>query len=469
MDGIGDQGPVKAIHDPANALSQGLADIRAQYQVADGFPPAVLAAAEEAARRVPSDHVDRTPLPFVTLDPEGATDLDQAFAMEPSGADWLLHYAIADVDWFVHDGDAVDSEAWKRGTTLYLPDGKAGLHPPVLAEGAASLLPDGPRPAIVFTTRITPDGEVSIDGVERAIVRSRAKLAYETVRDDQLPQGFVEIARRITAAEDRRGAGRVDPPEQEVHQTDDGRFALIFRDKKPSEDQNACLSLATNLAIAKTLMTHQTGLFRVMPPPDDVAITRLRETAHAFGLHWPDALPLSDYVRTLDGQDARQSAFMLAIRRAGEKAGYAPYDPDHAPYHAAIAAPYVHATAPLRRLADRYVNRAMLALARGQAIPDAVTTAFQALPEVMARADSTAGRIDRAVIDLAEAVMLDGQEGQSFAAVVTDLDDKSARIQLCDLPIVARVSAAGLSPGNRITIRLDEANPKKRSLKFALG
>ena len=86
-----------------------------------------------------------------------------------------------------------------------------------------------------------------------------------------------------------------------------------------------------------------------------------------------------------------------------------------------------------------------------------------------ARADSTAVRIDRAVIDLAEAVMLDGQEGQSFAAVVTDLDDKSARIQLCDLPIVARVSAAGLSPGNRITIRLEEADPKKRSLKFAIG
>ena len=63
-----------------------------------------------------------------------------------AGSDVLLHYAIADVAWFVDDGDPLDTEAWQRGATQYLPDGKAGLYPPVLAEGAASLLPDGPRP-----------------------------------------------------------------------------------------------------------------------------------------------------------------------------------------------------------------------------------------------------------------------------------------------------------------------------------
>ena len=53
--------------------------------------------------------------------------------------------------------------------TLYLPDGKAGLYPPVLSEGAASLLPDGPRPAVIFTVRIAPDGARPLDGAERAI------------------------------------------------------------------------------------------------------------------------------------------------------------------------------------------------------------------------------------------------------------------------------------------------------------
>ena len=77
-----------------------------------------------------------------------------------AGDDVMLHYAIADVAWFVDDGDALDTEAWSRGTTQYLPDGKAGLYPAILAEGAASLLPDGPRPAVVFHVRVDSSGRV---------------------------------------------------------------------------------------------------------------------------------------------------------------------------------------------------------------------------------------------------------------------------------------------------------------------
>ena len=102
---------MKAIHDPHGALTAGLAAIRAQYQVPEGFPPLVIAAAELAASRGLTDHVDRTAIPFVTLDPASSTDLDQAFWIEQSGHDLILYYAIADVSWFVDDGDAVDAEA----------------------------------------------------------------------------------------------------------------------------------------------------------------------------------------------------------------------------------------------------------------------------------------------------------------------------------------------------------------------
>ncbi|HEU0133331.1 MAG TPA: RNB domain-containing ribonuclease, partial [Allosphingosinicella sp.] len=145
---------MRAIADPSEALGRGLASIRSEFQIPGSFPPAVLAAAEQAARRSPAEHVDRTDRPFVTLDPASSTDLDQAFDIEVSGADLLLHYAIADVAWFVEDGGPIDQEAWRRGATQYLPDGKAGLYPPVLSEAAASLLPDGPRPAVLFTVRI---------------------------------------------------------------------------------------------------------------------------------------------------------------------------------------------------------------------------------------------------------------------------------------------------------------------------
>ena len=457
---------MKALLDPADALGAGLAAIRAEFQVPAGFPPDVLAAAEAAAGRVPIAHADRTGRPFVTLDPAESTDLDQAFTIEPSGGDLLLHYAIADVAWFVDDGGALDAEAWRRGLTLYLPDGKAGLYPPALSEGAASLLPGGPRPAVIFTVRVAPDGSVRLDGAERALIASRAKLAYDSVRESDLPLGFAELSRRIRAAEERRGAHRVDPPEQEVAALPGGGFAFAFRTQWPSEQANASLSLAANLAIAELLADHRTGLFRVMAAPDARAERRLRHTACAFGLDWPAATSLGDFELGLDPADPRQAAFMLAIRRAGGGAAYAPWRDGAPPWHEPMAAAYVHATAPLRRLADRYVVMAALALANGEPVPPAVAEAFERLPKVMARAESQSGRIERAVVDLAEAVMLRGREGESFAAIVTDVDERGARMQLRDLPIVTRIAARRVAPGDELRVRLVVADPARRSVRF---
>jgi len=457
---------MKAIVDPTHALAQGLTLIRAQFHISATFPPAVLAEAEIAAKRAPTEHVDRTAIAFVTLDPASSTDLDQALAIDRAGEDLLLHYAIADVAWFVEDDGAIDREAWVRGTSQYLPDGRAPLYPPILSERAASLLPDGPRPAVIFTIRVAPDGRVKLDGVERAIVRSRAKLAYDSVRDTDLPPDFAALADRIQAAEDRRGASRVDPPEQEVHQAESGDFELTFRPRLQSEDRNAAMSLACNLAVADALLAHHTGLFRVMAPPDQPAIRRLRFTARAFGLSWPDAETLGQFQKGLHANDPREAAFMLAARRAGAGASYAPYEAGVTPWHVAMAATYAHATAPLRRLADRYVVRAALAIANGQTVPDIVTQAFAKLPPVMARADALGGQIERAVVDLAEAVMLKGCEGRIFPAIVTDVDERGARMQLRDQPVVARVPAHGVQPGDAITVRLIATDPERRLIQF---
>lgn len=460
---------MKMIADPGHALARGLAEIRAEFEVPNTFPPDVLAAAEAAARRTPDGHADRTAVPFVTLDPASSTDLDQALWIESSGADLLLHYAIADVAWFIDDGDPIDVEAWKRGETLYLPDGKAPLHPPLLSEGTASLLPGGPRPAVIFTVRVAADGAVRLDGAEPAIIRSRAKLAYDSVCGEDLPPGFDDLARRIQNAEARRGAVRVDPPEQEVAALPGGGFELAFRPRLASEANNAALSLATNLAIADLLHTNGTGLFRVMAGPDQRAVTKLRLTAQAFGVAWPTEMTLDQFERRLDPAKPADARLMLAIRRAGTGAAYEPYRPGMLPWHAAMAATYAHATAPLRRLADRYVIRAALAIANGKPVPDAVTDAFTRLPAVMARADAQAGRIERAVIDLAEAVMLTGAEGKVFRAVMTEADDRGAKIQLCDMPVVARLSGDSIAPGDAIDVRLTAVDPARRRISFEVA
>ena len=457
---------MRTIIDPPHALGEGLAAIRTEFAVPESFPPQVLAAAAEAVTRRPAEHVDRTDRPFVTLDPATSSDLDQAFAIEAAGGDLLLHYAIADVAWFVRDGDPVDEEAWRRGETLYLPDGKAGLYPPILSEEAASLLPTGPRSAVVFTVRVAPDGGVRLDAVERAVIRSRAKLAYDRVTDAELPTGFADLSARITAAEARRGASRVDPPSQEVTRNGESGYTLSFAPRLKSEEQNAALSLATNMAVADAMAAHGTGLFRVMAAPDARAVERLRHSAAALGLAWPAEQALADFERGLIGTDPAQAAFMLALRRASPGASYAPFRPGDTPWHAAVAATYAHATAPLRRLADRYVIQAALAISNGRPVPEPVAAAFERLPPVMARADALAGRINRAVIDLAEAAVLRDRVGERFAAVVTDANEDDARIQLRDAPITARLREPGLRPGEAVAVTLIEADMAQRRIAF---
>lgn len=458
---------MRTISDRNCLLGEGLALIRQQFQLPTAFSPDAEAEAAESARKGIDGHADATGMPFVTLDPATSRDLDQAFAIETAGADMLLHYAIADVGWFVADGGAMDRVAWVRGTSFYLPDGKVPIYPAALSDGAASLLPDGDRPAVIFTVRVDPAGEAALDGARRALIRSRAKLGYESATETDLPRGFAELTRRVEAAELARGAARVEPPEQEVVEKD-GCFRLQLRPQSWAEQKNAALSLATNLAVAEVLLRARTGLFRTMAEPQEWAIRRLRYTAKALGVEWPKEEDLHSLERRLDPAVPADAAMMHAIRRASQSAGYAPFREGEKPWHAAVAAPYAHVTAPLRRLADRYVVEATLAVANGLPVPDAVQAAFDRLPGAMQKADALSGQIARAVIDLAEAVTLADREGEHFAAVVTDVDQRGARIQLCDPPVVARLRADGLKPGDELQVKLDTADPADRRVDFSI-
>jgi exoribonuclease R len=460
-------GRVQVSAEAGAAMRDGLDRIRERHEIPDGFPADVDAAAEVAAERSPgAEHVDRTDRHFATLDPASSIDLDQAFAVEVGGDDIILHYAIADVGWFVRPGDPLDREAFRRAVTVYLPDRRATLYPPVLSEGAASLLPDGDRPAVVFTVRVAPDGSTSLDGVERALVRSRAKLAYGTVTRDDLPDGFEELSRRIESAEIARGAPRVEFPEQEIEHAGDGRFRLRIRPRLPAEEQNAALSLATNLAVARALYEAGTGLFRTMPDVDEGDERRLRHSARAFGLDWPAEMTLDAFERSLPREDPRTSAFLIAVRRAAGGAGYEPFRADQRPWHGAIRATYAQATAPLRRLQDRYVVEAALAVANGRGVPDAIAAGFEELPGAMARGEQRANRAEREALELAEAVTLSGREGDVFDAVVIDEGDWGVEIQIADPAVITRISARRVDPGDDVGVRLVSVDLDEPAVHF---
>lgn len=456
---------MKVLADPGRLLGEGLAAIRHQFNVPTAFPPEVVAEARQTKCRPLSEHADWTQRDFVTLDPAASTDLDQAFVIEREGADLILHYALADIGWFVPDNGALEAEAWHRGVTLYLPDDKARLYPSELSEGAASLLTDGPRPAIVASVRCRNNGTVSLEAMTRAIVRSRSKLAYETVDLASVPN-LADFAEWMRRGEDARGAVKVDPPDQEVERDKDGKFNLAFRPWRPSEKANAALSLGANIAIAHLLLAAKTGLFREMAPPDERAIARLRHTARALNLTWPANATLAQFERAIDPATNAGATFQLAVRRAGSGAHYLPFAAGHIPWHAALGATYAHATAPMRRLADRYVLEAALAVANGQEVGEHCIAAFEKLSAVMDAAEAREGAIERAVVDLAEAALLTARVGDIFEATVTELDERGARIQLHGLPILARVDAHSIGAGNSLQVRLVSADAVRRELRF---
>src|SRR4051812_49847415 len=139
---------------PATALEDGLQAIRREAGVPEAFPADVLAEAQ-AAHAPERERVD---LPFITIDPPGARDLDQAMHLERAGEGHRVRYAIADPGAFIAPGGALDRDTHARGVTVYAPDGKVPLHPPELSEGAGSLLPGEWRPAGLWALQLHSGG-----------------------------------------------------------------------------------------------------------------------------------------------------------------------------------------------------------------------------------------------------------------------------------------------------------------------
>jgi exoribonuclease R len=211
------------------------------------------------------------------------------------------------------------------------------------------------------------------------------------------------------------------------------------------------------MVAAARMLDAQVGLLRTQPDPSPRSFERLRLAAHALGFEWPRDEPYPEFVRRLDPTQPTHAAIMHEASRIGSGAGYTAFDGERPELttHWAVAAPYAHATAPLRRLQDRHVSDCCLGQPDREALPD--------LPATMAAASRRAGQVDRAVVDLIEAVILQGREGERFDAVVID----DGVVQLRDPAVRAKVSGSP-APGTEVTVRLERADPATRSVTFVL-
>lgn len=452
----------------------------ARSDVPVDFPAEVLAEAERVARSGSGlERVDRTDIELVTLDPATSTDLDQAMHLERDGEGYRVRYAIADVPSFVALDGAIDAEARRRGQTVYLPDRRISLHPEVLSEGAASLLPDQDTPAFLWTFHLDASGAVTHTELERALVRSREKLAYDAVQRDidagsphPMMALLLEIGERRRGLEAERHGASLNLPEQEVIAEGD-TLHLQWRAPLPIEDANAQISLMTGMAAAQVMLDGGAGILRTMPPASEERIEELRQKAAALGEPWPRDVEYGEFLRGLDWAEPRHLALLNQAATLFRGASYLAFTtPDEVPAEAAertqaaIGAPYAHATAPLRRLVDRFVLLTCHHLLRGEELPAALLDALPLIPQIMKETSSRAGALGREALDIVEALAMRGYVGRELDATILSSSEGTAQLQLTEPPVTLRAEVPGeigdVVPVRVAAVEIDPAGDARR-------
>lgn len=454
---------------PLDALAPQFAAIRERHGVREDYPDAVVTEALTAGAasgelpHVQGDRADRTDLDLVTIDPEGSLDLDQALALERGADGWLVRYAIADVGVHVSPGGALDRDTWERVETVYCPDRRVGLHPPQMSEGFASLLPGQRTKAVLWTIEVLGDGSLGAATAERAWVRSRRRYSYAELQsappDETKPlvdlmRGLGDARRSHLAA---RGGVTLPKPSQEVELHGD-ELALEFRAAAGVEDDNAQVSLLTGEAAARMMLDAGVGILRTMPAAAPEDLDRLRLQALAIGIPWPEGATYGSVLAALAPDDPKAAAFLTQATRLFRGAEWVPFGVEgfavpERPAHGALAAPYAHVTAPLRRLVDRYGAEVCLARSAGRDVPAWVLDALPTLGQAMMAGVRRAAAVDRECIDAVEAAVLAPHLGEEFEAV--GLDERT--VQLADPAVVAR-SMGPVKVGQRQRVRLVKAD-----------
>lgn len=453
-----------------DALAASLAALREELELPDGFPADALAEADAAAREVRTepggDVQDLRDIPFLTIDPDGARDLDQALHLERTPSGGILHYAIADVPAFVQPDGALDAQARSRGVTLYAVDGHIRLHPARLSEGAASLLEGQDRRAFVWRFELDERAVPQRTALSRAVIRSRKQWGYDQAQraldDGSAPdplQALPWFGQQRTKRERERGGASLNSPEVEVSPVD-GTYRLERRRTLPIEDWNAHVSLLTGMAAARIMLDGGIGILRTMPEADADDIATFRTQTEVLGLPWPDGIGYGEYLRGLHGTDAATLAVQDAAASLFRGAGYTAFDgqPPADTVQSAIAAPYAHTTAPLRRLVDRWSLVICDALANGRDVPHWARESLPELPRLMGRASQRASRLENATIDRVEAAVLTGHEDEVFAGVVLGHRGDGARVQLTGPLVSVKVAGLDAAAGTTVRLRLRRAD-----------
>ena len=488
--------------------------------------------AHRVSKQPLGDREDLTHLPIVAIDPADARDHDDAiWAARDDDPDnpggWKAVVAIADVSFYVRQGSALDREARARGNSVYFPDRVVPMLPEELSADICSLKAGEPRAAMACHLKISKDGTLKSWRFTRAKVCIAANIAYEDAQaaiDDaheettevasptclmppiegRVPSELVETAlkplwgcwRALFAARGKRDPLELDIPERQVALDEKGRITSIApRDRLDAHRLVEDFMIAANVAAARALEAKKSPvMYRVHEPPSREKLVALKDYLKTFGIEFALGQVIKPgtfnrIIERLGESDAREEIMEQLLRTQMQ----ARYGPERLGHFGLALATYAHFTSPIRRYADLLVHRALVSaykLGEG-GLPAADAEHFERIGEQISMLERRAMEAERETVDRYVAAFLADQVGQlvecritgvqpfGFFATVEDLGGDGLLLAK-DLgteyfrydegakQLVGDETGETYRIGQRLTLRLAEANPISGSLRFEL-
>ena len=503
---------VERLGDPFQPRSFSLIAIH-KFEIPDQFTDETLAEAERVSKQpLGDDREDLTHLPIVAIDPADARDHDDAVWATPDDdpgneGGWKAIVAIADVSFYVRPGSAIDRDARRRGNSVYFPDRVVPMLPEILSAEVCSLKEGEDRAALACHIQVTPSGALKSWRFTRARVRIAANIAYEEAQaaiDGTLDHPLTETAlrplwdcwRALLKAREAREPLDLDLPERRVVLDEMGRILSVApRERLDAHRLIEDYMIAANVAAAKALeMKKAPVMYRVHEPPAREKLAALKDYLETYGVAFTlgQVIRPATFNRILErvGQADFRPQVMEQVLRTQTQAYYAPANQGH--FGLSLGS-YAHFTSPIRRYADLLVHRSLVAayeLGPGGLTADE-GAGMERIGESISTLERRAMEAERDTIDRYVAAFLSERVGETVEARITgvanfgffatvegvggdglvgvrDLGGEYFRFDEAARKLVGEHSGDEYSLGQRLRLRLAEANPVSGALRFEL-
>lgn len=434
---------------------------------------------------------DLKDLLWCSIDNDDSMDLDQlTVAVESPGGAVKILVAIADVDAFVKKGSAIDEHARHNTTSIYTAAQIFTMLPEKLSYDLTSLNYEQDRLALVVEIVLSTDGVIQSSDIYRALVRNRAKLAYNSVAAWLDGNGLMpeEISKVVGLDDNLRLQHRVAQKLKSLRhihgaldfETIEARPVFDEEEIKDLEMQgrNSAREIIEDFMIAANGVTAQYLEAKKFPSLRRVVRTpkkwdRIVEIAEQHNFVLPrDADPkaLAQFLAVAKAADPIRfpdlSLSIIKLLGAGE---YIVEQPGETPLgHFGLAVKdYEHSTAPNRRYPDLITQRLLKAAIAGNSIPYGIDE-LEALAKHCTETENVVQKVERQVSKSAAAILLESRIGEKYDAIITGASEKGIWVRLLNLPVEGKLAEhfSGQAVGHRVRVKLIHTNVEQGYIDF---